>query len=433
MITTFLAVLKTGAAYVPIDPGEPPRRRSAIIDDARPRVAVADAKGRLDLASSGLRLIAPVPVDGAAGTGNAEPAGDDMAYMMYTSGSTGVPKGVMVPHRGIVNLVTDTNYVELAPGDRVLQFAPSAFDVSTFEIWGALLNGARLEMAPRGQLGAREVAAVVRDRGITVMWLTAALFHRQIDFDPLSLRGPRTVLAGGDVLSVPHVEALRAALPDLEIVNGYGPTEATTFAVCHRIGTDEPLESRVPIGRPVQHVSIGIRDEAGTPVTDGTAGELWIGGVGVALGYWRRPELTAERFVTDRAGSLWYRTGDLARLRPDGLVDFLGRMDGQFKIRGHRVEAGEVETTLAGQGTIRQAAVAIRTNHLGDAQLVAWVVADDARIERRAIRSYLRERLPDYMVPAVFVPVAELPVTANGKIDRTALPDPEWTRKELYV
>ncbi|MFK0169603.1 amino acid adenylation domain-containing protein [Streptomyces sp. NPDC090306] len=434
LVTTLLAVLAAGAVCLPVDPGEAPARLDTVLDDAGAAVAVCDATGRALLAGRALRHVDP---DASAPPGPPaplpEPGPEDVALLMYTSGSTGRPKGVMVPHRAVVNLATDPNYAELGPADRVLHLAPVAFDASTFEIWGALLAGARLEVAPPGPLAPAALGTVLRQRGITVLWLTAALFHRQVDEAPESLTGLRTLLAGGDVLSPAHVRALRAAAPGLALVNGYGPTEATTFSLCHRVGPDEEFPRSVPVGRPVQNTAVRLCDERGAPVPDGTPGELWIGGAGVALGYWRDAARTAERFVPDARGALWYRSGDLAVRRPDdGVVEFLGRTDGQVKLHGHRVEPGEVEHALTGHPAVRRAAVALRVNHLGDPRLVAWLVPAGAW-ERRALRAHLRERLPAHMVPAVFLPVDELPVTTNGKVDRQALPDPDWRRKENYV
>jgi non-ribosomal peptide synthetase component F len=280
------------------------------------------------------------------------------------------------------------------------------------------------------------LGALVREAGVTVLWLTAALFHRQIDENPEAFHGLGTVIAGGDVVFVSHVRRLMAAVPGCRIVNGYGPTEATTFTCTHRITPGEDLGESIPIGRPIQNVTVRILDESGTPVPEGTPGELCIGGAGVARGYWRRPELTEAKFVHDPlgGGTRLYRSGDLARRRADGVIEFLGRMDGQFKLRGYRVEPGEIENALTSHPQVRQAAVAVRINHLGDARLIAYVVAAGAPPpDRRRLRAHLRERLPSYLVPAVFVMLAALPITPNGKTDRGALPTPDWTRKETYV
>ncbi len=440
LIAALLGVLKAGAAYVPIDVSEPERRMSDMIADAEPVVAVCEPGGVERFAAHALATphVPPQPAIGASVT-HVLPAvsPDDVAYLMYTSGSTGRPKAVVVEHRNITNLVTEPNYVELSAQDRILQLAPVAFDAATFEIWGALLNGARLVLAPPGQVQTDELGELLRDKGVTVLWLTAALFHRQIDADPRALAGLRTVLAGGDVLSVPHVRALRAAAPGLQIVNGYGPTETTTFACCHRIAPDEELNGTVPIGRPLQNVVVHIVDADGKPAPDGTAGELWIGGGGVSRGYWQRPELTTQKFVTDAGGALgggrYYRSGDQARRRPDGVVEFLGRLDDQFKLRGFRIEPGEIENALAEHPQVRTAAVGIRESHLGDRRLVAWVVPSGESLDKRALREHLRERVPEHMIPAGFVALAELPITANGKTDRRALPEPDWRSKALYV
>ncbi|WP_392667930.1 amino acid adenylation domain-containing protein [Streptomyces sp. LN785] len=436
LVVSLLAVLKARAAYLPVDLGEAPARLAGILADAEVALALCDSDGAALLSEQDVAVLRErTGTEGRAASAlPGLPAGDpeDLACVMYTSGSTGRPKGVMVPHRAVLNLVTAPNYVTLDPADRVLQLAPAAFDAATFEIWGALLNGARLELAPASPVGPAELGALLRDRRISVLWLTAALFHRQIDFSPESLSGPRVVLAGGDVLSVEHVRKLRAAAPHLEIVNGYGPTEATTFSACHRIAPDEEFTHSVPIGVAVQGARTELRDESGTAVPEGTRGELWIAGAGVSHGYWRRPDLTAERFVPDAAGVTWYGTGDLARRRADGALEFLGRIDGQFKLRGHRVEPGEIENLLTAHPQVRQAAVGIRDNLVGDPKLVAWLTTTDP-LDRKALRAHLREQLPEYMVPTVFAVVDALPITPNGKVDRPALPAPDWRRKENYV
>jgi amino acid adenylation domain-containing protein len=428
-----LGVLKAGAAYVPIDADEPEGRLAAVLADADAAAAVTTLTSAF--ATSGLPVVDPV--DAPAPRADLPTVdGPDLAYLMYTSGSTGQPKAVMVEHRNVTNLVTQPNYVTLGPSDRVLHLAPVTFDAATFEIWGALLNGAHLVVAPPAQVTAAELSRLLGDHGVTVLWLTAALFHRQIDADVTAFAGLRTALAGGDVLSVTHVDKLRAALPDLRIVNGYGPTETTTFACCHRIGATEDLGNAVPIGRPLQNASVHVVDERGRPVPAGTPGELWIGGAGVARGYWRRPDLTAARFVTGTwpgASGRYYRSGDRARLRPDGVVEFLGRLDDQFKLRGFRIEPGEVENTLTRHPHVSGAAVGVRDHPQGERKLVAWIVPTGAGLDRRAIRAFLRQRLPDYMIPAAFVAVEALPITANGKVDRTSLQTPDWTSRSIYI
>jgi amino acid adenylation domain-containing protein len=437
LIAALLGVLKAGAAYVPVDADDPAPRLAAALQDVAARVVLVDAHGARALAGQAVTAVEitrpelPPTPSPTCGTGS------DIAYLMFTSGSTGRPKAVVVEHHSIVNLVTAPNYAGLGPDDRIPQLAPIAFDASTFEIWAALLNGARLVVAPAGATLSDAIEALVRDHGITVMWLTAALFHRQIDERPETFRALRTVIAGGDVLSPGHVARLFAVAPDCRVVNGYGPTEATTFSCTHQIRPDDLTGGSIPIGRPIQNVTVEIVDEAGVAVADGTVGELCIGGAGVARGYWRRPELTEARFVPDPAGpagTVRYRSGDQGRRRADGVVEFHGRTDGQFKLRGYRIEPGEVENALLSLPLVRQAAVAVRTNHLGDARLIAYVVVDGcAPFDRRQARARLREQLPVYLVPAVFVVLSQIPITPNGKTDRAGLPTPDWARKDTYV
>jgi non-ribosomal peptide synthetase component F len=382
LVVRLLAILKAGGAYVPIDPGEPQARRE-------------------ELTAQVMRGEPP----------------PELACLMFTSGSTGQPKAVMVSHSGIANLVTEPSFVSIGPSDRLLQLAPVAFDAATFEIWGALLNGARLVLAPPGPAVLVRLGDVLRDSEISVLWLTAALFHRQIDMDPAAFAGVSTVLAGGDVLSPEHVRRLRQLQPRLRIVNGYGPTEATTFACCHTVSADEPLDGSVPIGRPIQNVTIDLVE-----------GEMWIGGAGVSQGYWNAPELTERRFAGGR-----YRTGDLAVRRPDGVLEFRGRIDNQIKLRGYRIEPAEIETALQTHPGVGRAAVGARDNHHGERRLVAWIVPAASEPSRRDLKAYLKTRLPEYMVPSVVVCLPELPVTVNGKVDRGALPEPDWRRRDLYV
>ncbi|SDH50735.1 amino acid adenylation domain-containing protein [Lentzea fradiae] len=427
LVVALLAVLKAGAAYVPIDREDPESRVSMMLTDAEVSVVVGQFL-------AGYTTLKVPPPTGRSTVDLPQVTGEDLAYLMYTSGSTGRPKSVMVEHRNITNLVTAPNYVAVTAQDRILQLAPVAFDAATFEIWGALLNGASLVLAPPGVVQAEELGDLLRANDISVLWLTAALFHRQIDVDVSAFKGLHTVLAGGDVLSVPHVRALREAVPELQIVNGYGPTETTTFATCHRIGAGEELSGTIPIGSPLQNVEVVVVDAEGKPVPAGTAGELWIGGAQVSRGYWKRPDLTEEKFVRGGwDGARYYRTGDQARRRADGVVEFLGRMDDQFKLRGFRIEPGEVENALTEHPQVRAAAVGVRTHPSGDRRLVAWVVKAGEELDKRALRAHMRATTPEHMVPAGFVVVDELPITGNGKTDRKALPEPDWSSKSLYV
>lgn len=441
LVLALLAVLKAGAAYVPHDESAPDRRIADVLADADVAAICCDRPREPETAGFGLPVFVAEELTCPGETQHSTAklpsvAPSDVAYLMYTSGSTGRPKAVVVEHRNIVNLVEHPNYVELGPSDRVLQAAPAAFDASTFEIWGALGNGAQLVVAPAGPVDPPQLSRMVRDAGITVLWLTSALFHLQVDTDPAALVGVHTLLAGGDVLSVRHVRRLLAAAPACKLVNGYGPTETTTFACCHPVAGPNDLGRSVPIGRPVQGVDLRVADGAGLEVPDGTPGELWIGGAGVSRGYWRRPEFTEQAFTVASFGGhppqRYYHTGDRVLRRPDGVFEFLGRLDAQVKLHGYRIEPGEVESVLVGYPAVRAAAVGVRPGVDGDRRLVAWVVPAGGALDRAALRNYLASRLPGFMVPVGYVTVDRLPVTANGKLHRAALPDPDWSCRAIY-
>ncbi|SDK35289.1 amino acid adenylation domain-containing protein [Lentzea albidocapillata subsp. violacea] len=427
LVVALLGVLKAGAAYVPIDPEDPESRVSMMLADAQVSLVV----GRFFAGYTTLKVPA---LSGGSTVELPRVAPEDAAYLMFTSGSTGRPKAVTVEHRNIANLVTDPNYAEITADDRMLQLATVAFDAATFEIWGALLNGARLVVAPPGVVQAEELGDLLRGNEVSILFLTAALFHRQIDVDVHAFKGLHTIMSGGDVLSVPHIRRLREVLPELQIINCYGPTEATTFVTCHRIGVDEELGGAVPIGSCVQNCDVVIVDDEGRPAPVGEPGELWIGGAQVARGYWKRPDLTDEKFVRGGwNGERYYRTGDRARKRADGVVEFLGRIDDQFKLRGFRIEPGEVENALTEHPQVRTAAVSLRAHPSGDRRLIAWVVKSGEELDKRALKAHMRATMPEHMVPAGFVVVDELPITNNGKTDRKALPEPDWNSKSLYI
>ncbi|HEX6042445.1 condensation domain-containing protein, partial [Longimicrobium sp.] len=336
-------------------------------------------------------------------------------------------KGVAVPHRGVVRLARGADYAPLGPGARVAQLSSTAFDAATFEVWGALLNGGTLVVLPPGPLSAGELGAALRAGAVTTLWLTAGLFHRMVDEDLEGLRGLRHLLAGGDVLSPAHVRRVREALPALRLVNGYGPTENTTFTCTHAVVRAPRDGSPVPIGGPVAHTRVFVADVHGAAAPVGVPGELWAGGAGVARGYLGDPALTAARFVPDpfsgRPGARVYRTGDRVRWREDGALEFLGRMDGQVKLRGFRIEPAEVEAALLSYPGVRQARVLAREDTPGERALVAYTVGD---ADADALRAHLGATLPAYMVPAAFVPLDALPLTPSGKVDARALPAPGY-------
>jgi amino acid adenylation domain-containing protein len=358
----------------------------------------------------------------------ADAQSNNLAYVMYTSGSTGTPKGVMIEHRAICRLVKGADYADFGADQVFLQLAPISFDASTFEIWGSLLNGARLAIFPPEPPTNENLAATVRREGVTTLWLTAALFHHVAAEAPSTFTGLKQLLAGGDVLAIDHVRTAVGALASGHFVNGYGPTETTTFACCHHITAATELADSVPIGRPIANTEIYILDPRRQPVPIGVPGELYIGGPGLARGYLNRPELTAERFVAHpfntSPGARLYRTGDRVRYRPDGTIDFLGRFDDQVKVRGFRVEPGEIEAALLAHPAVREAALVARREPDGDQRLLAYFVANAQPPTTTALRAFLAERLPNHMLPTAAIAVEQLPRTANGKLDRDALPEP---------
>jgi len=320
--------------------------------------------------------------------------------------------------------------VRLDSLSRLLQLAPLSFDAATFEIWGALLNGGTLVLMLPGPVSPEDIGEVLTRHQVSTVWLTAGLFNQMVDNALPALSGVRQLLAGGDVLSVDHVQKVRGAYPQCQLINGYGPTENTTFSCCHRVPAEEDLSNGVPIGRPITNSICYVLDAGLEPMPIGVIGELYVAGAGLARGYLNRPGLTAERFVADpharEPGTRMYRTGDLARWRADGTLEFLGRVDQQVKIRGFRIELGEIEAALSAQPAVAQAAVIAREDGPGGKQLVAYVVAAAGTVaEEAALRRELGQRLPDYMVPTAFVLLEALPLTASGKLDRRALPAPE--------
>jgi amino acid adenylation domain-containing protein len=440
-VAALLAVLKAGAAYLPLDPGHPRERLAFMLADARAPLVIAQERTAGLLPQGGPRALL---LDADAAEIEAQPdlalrervTADDLAYVMYTSGSTGVPKGVQVQHRSINRLVLGIDYARLGPDRTLLHAAPLAFDASTFEIWGALLHGGRCAIHHEQVPTARELGESIRRHGITTAFLTTALFNALVDEDASQLSGLSELLTGGEAVSVEHVRRALAALPGTGIMHVYGPTETTTFASCHRVPRELAARAHsIPIGRPIANTTCYVLDGRQGPAPVGVFGELYIGGDGVARGYLERPELTGERFLPDpfsaRPGARMYRTGDRVRWLPGGAIEFMGRLDDQVKIRGFRIEPGEIEVALSRHPALREAAVLARQEG-GDRRLVAYVVPRDPANPPKVgeLRAFLKESLPDYMVPAAILSLPALPVTANGKVDRNALPAPEASRPE---
>lgn len=427
-VVAIVAVTLAGAAYVPLDPTTPQARIREQLALARCELVLTLAKDR-DLPDWATTTVVCLEdhLDLGRQPGTPPPVSrgpEDLAYVMFTSGSTGPPKPVAVPDRAILRLVAEPGYVVLDRSTVMLGMANAAFDAATFEIWGALLNGGSLVLAPPGVISPRELAGVVAEYGVNTMWLTAGLFQRVVDSAPELVSGVTQLLAGGDVLSPGHVaKALELLPPGGRLVNGYGPTETTTFATTQVLSRDDVLSGRVPIGRPVPGTRCYVLGVDDTPVPPGVLGRLWVGGDGVSLGYLDDPEGTAARFRPDpfTPGGTRYDTGDLARWRPDGTLDFCGRADRQVKIRGHRVEPAEVERILRSHPEVRDVAVVARAGDAADRVLVAHVVPTADRLDPAELRAHCARVLPPYSVPAAWHRLSTLPVTANGKVDLAAL------------
>ncbi|HYC70106.1 MAG TPA: amino acid adenylation domain-containing protein [Opitutaceae bacterium] len=446
VIVTLLAILKTGAAYVSLDPAYPPERIGFMLADATPVLLVTEPPLRalVNSALAALPAAAPRPavvMPAAAAAAIADeadaplpelPAAESLAYVSYTSGSTGRPKGVCIPHRAIVRLLVGTDYVRFGPEEVVLQFAPVAFDASTFEVWAPLLHGGRVAVCPPGLPTLAELGDCIERHGVTTAFLTTGLFHQMIDEQAEKLAGMRQLLAGGEALSPEHAARALARLPaGTRLFNVYGPTENTTFTTAYSMVAPLP-PGPIPIGRPIANTTVHILDANRQRVPVGVPGELYTGGDGLATGYLRRAELDAERFVPDpfsaAPGARLYRTGDLARWRSDGTIEFLGRVDRQLKLRGFRIEPGEIEAVLATHPAVGQAAVLVDSTPAAGPRLVAYVSGRDGLPPDAAVlRLHLQEKLPEFMVPAVIVAVPVIPLNANGKIDRSALPAADVT------
>ncbi len=427
-----LGILKAGGAYVPLDAASPPERLAVMLEDTGAETILTQRHllDHLPAEARARAICLDVDWTGIARHPDANPAPlaapENLAYIIYTSGSTGRPKGVAVPHRGIVRLVHDQDYAPFGPEQRILLLASPAFDAIVFELWGALLHGGCCVVFPERWPEFARLEQVIREERVTCLWLTAGLFNQIIDHRPETLAFARHVLAGGEALSIRHVRRAQKLLPHVTFTNGYGPTECTTFACTYRIGPASEWENTsIPIGRPLNHTECHIVDEQLAPVPVGEPGELLLGGAGLARGYFRREELTAEKFIpnpfdSDPASRL-YRTGDRCRWRPDGLIEYLGRVDDQIKLRGFRIEPGEIEAALRALPGVRNCTVFAREAGAGRQLVAAVAAAPDAGVVSAELRARLAESLPDYMVPARIRIVDTLPLNANGKVDRRAL------------
>jgi amino acid adenylation domain-containing protein len=425
-----LAVLKAGAVYVPLDVSYGDDRLAMMLQDAAVSSVVTRSDER-DWATLGVRCTVDLARDaGQVGARRSEPyrvamPPEALAYVMYTSGSTGRPKGVEVGHRAVLRLVRGANYVSIAADEVVLLLAPLSFDASTFELWAPLLNGATLAIAPAGMLSLPEIVSSLERFRVTTLWLTAPLFRLMVETELPHLAGLRWLLTGGDVVSAEHARRFVRAFPQCALIDGYGPTENTTFSCTYRVPSAEALGETVPIGRPISNSSTYVLDRHRELVPIGVIGELYVGGDGVARGYCNRPDLSANKFVWDpfalQPDARMYRTGDLVRWREDGQLDYLGRIDRQVKIRGFRIELEEIEAALATHEAVLDAALVVVSRPEGKSLHAFVSIVPGRNAAQHTIRGHLIAMLPEYMQPQRITVLETLPLLESGKIDRIAL------------
>ena len=441
MIVGMLGILKAGGAYVPIDPNYPTERLSFMLTDTQVKLILTQSHLVNQLPDSSAKVVCldtdrfeidrDLPLQTLP---QIEP--DNLACIVYTSGSTGQPKGVKIQQRGVVRLVKGTAYATFSEQEVFLQLAPLSFDPSILEIYGALLNGGKLVIFPAHLPSLDEIEQIIRQHQVNILWLTVGLFNSIVDEKITALTPIRQMLTGGDVVSVTHAQKFLDAVPEGKLINGYGPTECSVFSACYHVNTPVDLASSLPIGQAISNTQIYILDPQLQLVPIGIPGELYIGGDGLARGYLNRPELSAEKFIPNpfKPDTRLYKSGDLGKYLAGGTIEFLGRSDNQVKVSGFRIELGEIEIAMLQYPGVKEAVTIVRSDTPERKVLVGYFVPDsgvDGLQLSVNLRQWLTDRLPGFMVPTKLMALSVMPLTQNSKIDRRALPQPDTTRLEL--